>query len=97
MFINIRFMQKTVKNTARFGILFNEEVIQIIKRCEWVTKEELYIEYHDKEWGVPVYDDRKLFEMLCLEGAQAGLSWWTILKKEKTIKKLLIILRLKRL
>lgn len=52
MFINIRFMQKTVKNTARFGILFNEEVIQIIKRCEWVTKEELYIEYHDKEWGV---------------------------------------------
>ncbi|MBE6090555.1 MAG: DNA-3-methyladenine glycosylase I, partial [Clostridium beijerinckii] len=51
----------------------------MIKRCEWVTKEELYIEYHDKEWGVPVYDHRKLFEMLCLEGAQAGLSWWTIL------------------
>jgi len=61
-------------------------VIQIIKRCEWVTKEELYIEYHDKEWGVPVYDDRKLFEMLCLEGAQAGLSWWTILKKRENYK-----------
>lgn len=39
------------------------------------------MEYHDKEWGVPVYDDRLLFEMLCLEGAQAGLSWWTILQK----------------
>lgn len=75
-----------MKNTARFGILLNEEVIQIIKRCEWVTKEELYIEYHDKEWGVPVYDDRKLFEMLCLEGAQAGLSWWTILKKRENYK-----------
>ncbi|MFT8341658.1 MAG: DNA-3-methyladenine glycosylase I [Clostridium beijerinckii] len=61
-------------------------MIQIIKRCEWVTKEELYIEYHDKEWGVPVYDDRKLFEMLCLEGAQAGLSWWTILKKRENYK-----------
>ncbi|WP_077830095.1 DNA-3-methyladenine glycosylase I [Clostridium beijerinckii] len=58
----------------------------MIKRCEWVTKEELYIEYHDKEWGVPVYDDRKLFEMLCLEGAQAGLSWWTILKKRENYK-----------
>ncbi|GEP64150.1 DNA-3-methyladenine glycosylase [Clostridium beijerinckii] len=51
-----------------------------------MTKEELYIEYHDKEWGVPVYDDRKLFEMLCLEGAQAGLSWWTILKKRENYK-----------
>ncbi|RHW40134.1 DNA-3-methyladenine glycosylase I [Lysinibacillus yapensis] len=53
------------------------------KRCDWVTKEPLYMEYHDKEWGVPVYDDRKLFEMLCLEGAQAGLSWWTILQKRE--------------
>lgn len=59
----------------------------MIKRCEWVTKENLYIEYHDKEWGVPVYDDRKLFEMLCLEGAQAGLSWWTILQKRENYKK----------
>lgn len=53
------------------------------KRCDWCTKEPLYLEYHDKEWGVPLYDDRKLFEMLCLEGAQAGLSWWTILQKRK--------------
>lgn len=56
------------------------------KRCSWVTKEPLYIEYHDKEWGVPVYDDRKLFEMLCLEGAQAGLSWWTILQKRENYR-----------
>lgn len=50
-------------------------------RCAWVTEEPLYIAYHDEEWGVPSYDDRYLFEMLCLEGAQAGLSWWTILQK----------------
>lgn len=53
------------------------------KRCDWVTEDPLYIEYHDKEWGVPTHDDRKLFEMLILEGAQAGLSWITILKKRE--------------
>ncbi|MEQ7050089.1 DNA-3-methyladenine glycosylase I [Paenibacillaceae sp. P-4] len=54
------------------------------KRCAWVKENEpLYVDYHDNEWGVPVYDDRKLFEMLCLEGAQAGLSWWTILQKRE--------------
>lgn len=58
------------------------------KRCTWVTtKEPLYIEYHDTEWGVPVHDDRRLFEMLCLEGAQAGLSWWTILQKRENYRK----------
>ena len=51
-----------------------------VNRCAW-PKGELYIHYHDAEWGVPVHDDRKLFEMLILEGAQAGLSWETILKK----------------
>ncbi|MFJ8235830.1 DNA-3-methyladenine glycosylase I [Ureibacillus sp. NPDC094379] len=56
-------------------------------RCKWVTKEPLYIKYHDQEWGVPVYDDRKLFEMLCLEGAQAGLSWWTILQKRENYRR----------
>jgi DNA-3-methyladenine glycosylase I len=50
-------------------------------RCAWCTSDSLYIAYHDEEWGVPVHDDRVLFEMLCLEGAQAGLSWLTILKK----------------
>jgi DNA-3-methyladenine glycosylase I len=52
-------------------------------RCTWCEKDPLYIEYHDKEWGVPVRDDRKLFEFLVLEGAQAGLSWITILRKRE--------------
>ena len=50
-------------------------------RCEWPGDDPLYVSYHDKEWGVPVYDDQKLFEFLILEGAQAGLSWITILKR----------------
>src|ERR1700687_1243473 len=50
-------------------------------RCSWADTQELFVAYHDKEWGVPVHDDRLLFEMLNLEGAQAGLSWLTILKK----------------
>jgi DNA-3-methyladenine glycosylase I len=50
-------------------------------RCGWVTTDPLYIAYHDTEWGVPEHDDQKLFELLILEGAQAGLSWLTILKK----------------
>lgn len=53
----------------------------MIKRCDWCGDDPLYIDYHDKEWGVPLRDERRLFEMLCLEGAQAGLSWITILKK----------------
>ena len=57
------------------------------KRCEWVTEDGLYIEYHDKEWGVPLYDDQALFEMLILEGAQAGLSWITILKRRQGYRK----------
>lgn len=52
-------------------------------RCGWVNTDPLYVAYHDQEWGVPVYDDRKLFEMLCLEGAQAGLSWYTILQRRE--------------
>ncbi|MBI1881632.1 MAG: DNA-3-methyladenine glycosylase I, partial [Chloroflexi bacterium] len=52
-----------------------------IKRCDWVSADPLYLAYHDAEWGVPVHDDRRLFEMLILEGAQAGLSWLTILRK----------------
>ncbi|MGB3702322.1 MAG: DNA-3-methyladenine glycosylase I, partial [Anaerolineales bacterium] len=50
-------------------------------RCAWVGSDPLSIEYHDREWGVPVHDDRKLFEFLILEGMQAGLSWMTILRK----------------
>lgn len=56
-------------------------------RCEWVTDEQVYRDYHDHEWGVPVHDDRHLFEMLSLEGAQAGLSWITILKRRENYRK----------
>jgi DNA-3-methyladenine glycosylase I len=52
-------------------------------RCEWCGTDPLYVKYHDEEWGVPVHDDRKLFEFLILEGAQAGLSWINILKKRE--------------
>lgn len=57
-----------------------------MKRCKWVTADPVYIDYHDTEWGIPLHDDRKLFEMLLLEGAQAGLSWITILKRRKTYR-----------
>jgi DNA-3-methyladenine glycosylase I len=53
------------------------------RRCQWAGSDPLSIEYHDREWGVPVHDDRRLFEMLTLEGAQAGLSWITILRKRE--------------
>ena len=56
------------------------------RRCEWSGSDALYIEYHDREWGVPLHDDRRLFEMLILEGAQAGLSWITILKKRDAFR-----------
>ena len=51
------------------------------KRCSWVSNDPLYIDYHDNEWGHPQYDSSKLFEKICLEGQQAGLSWITVLKK----------------
>ncbi|MFT7526691.1 MAG: DNA-3-methyladenine glycosylase I [Arenicella sp.] len=56
-------------------------------RCAWCSSDEIYQEYHDTEWGVPVYDNRELFEMLNLEGAQAGLSWITVLKKRAHYRK----------
>lgn len=56
-------------------------------RCPWVGQDPIYLEYHDREWGVPVHDDQKLFEFLILEGAQAGLSWLTILKKRENYRK----------
>jgi DNA-3-methyladenine glycosylase I len=57
-------------------------------RCKWADGDALLAEYHDAEWGVPVHDDRLLFEMLNLEGAQAGLSWLTVLKKRANYKRL---------
>ncbi len=53
------------------------------KRCDWVSDDPLYIEYHDHEWGVPLRDDQKLFELLILECAQAGMSWIKVLKSAK--------------
>lgn len=60
---------------------------KLLIRCEWAESDSLNRDYHDKEWGVPVYNDNKLFEFLILEGAQAGLSWTTILKKRENYKK----------
>ncbi|MEK6886616.1 MAG: DNA-3-methyladenine glycosylase I [Nanoarchaeota archaeon] len=58
-----------------------------MNRCEWCGTDPLYVKYHDEEWGVPSHNDRHLFEMLILEGAQAGLNWSTILKKRNNYKK----------
>jgi DNA-3-methyladenine glycosylase I len=58
-----------------------------MKRCEWCMGSDLYVNYHDTEWGTPVFDDRKHFEFLVLESAQAGLSWITILKKRENYRK----------
>lgn len=57
-----------------------------MKRCDWCLKNDLYIEYHDTEWGVPVHDDHLLFEFLLLEGVQAGLSWLTVLRKRENYR-----------
>jgi len=58
-----------------------------IIRCGWAGADDLYIKYHDKEWGAPLHDDRRLFELLVLEGAQAGLSWSIILRKRDAYRK----------
>lgn len=59
----------------------------MIIRCAWASNDPHYTKYHDEEWGRPLHDDQKLFEMLCLEGAQAGLSWITILRKRENYRK----------
>ena len=61
-------------------------ILRKINRCKWCESHPLYIEYHDKEWGKPLYDDKKIFEFLLLETFQAGLSWITILKKRENFK-----------
>ena len=60
---------------------------QMKRRCEWCGSDPLYVAYHDNEWGVPVHDDCRLFEKLVLEGAQAGLSWLTILRKRENYRR----------
>jgi len=63
-------------------------VMGVLKRCDWASlNDPLYRDYHDKEWGVPVHDDKTIFEFLVLEGAQAGLSWGTILRKRENFKR----------
>ncbi|MEL6251710.1 MAG: DNA-3-methyladenine glycosylase I [Bacteroidota bacterium] len=57
------------------------------QRCSWCTKDQLYMDYHDNEWGIPEHEDQKLFEMINLEGAQAGLSWYTVLVKRENYRK----------
>ena len=59
----------------------------MIARCEWCGTDPLYVKYHDEEWGVPVHDDNKHFEMIILDGAQAGLSWLTVLRKRENYRK----------
>jgi DNA-3-methyladenine glycosylase I len=59
----------------------------MVQRCGWCKSDPLYVAYHDEEWGVPVRDDRRLFEFLLLEGAQAGLSWITILRKRENYRR----------
>jgi DNA-3-methyladenine glycosylase I len=61
--------------------------IPSVARCQWAGSDPLYVKYHDEEWGMPVHDDRHFFEMLILEGAQAGLSWITILRKRENYRK----------
>ena len=68
---------------ARSRINIVEPEKQMKCRCEWCSSDPLYVAYYDNEWGVPVHDDRHLFEMLVLEGAQTGLSWLTILRKRE--------------
>jgi len=61
-------------------------MVLVMERCSWCGSDELYIKYHDEEWGVPVHEDSKHFEFLLLESAQAGLSWLTILKKRENFR-----------
>jgi len=67
--------------------LAKESMNKMKKRCEWTGSDEQYVEYHDCEWGVPVHDDHDLFEKLILDGAQAGLSWLTILRRRENYRR----------
>jgi DNA-3-methyladenine glycosylase I len=73
--------------THRYKLFSCVSQFSMNSRCEWCGSDPLYIAYHDDEWGVPVHDDRHLFEMLLLEGAQAGLNWLTILRKRENYRK----------
>src|SRR5262249_55274060 len=74
----------SLSNWRSWATELNELGVEMV-RCPW-AKTDLYVQYHDTEWGVPVHDDRLLFEFLILEGAQAGLSWETILNKRENYR-----------
>ena len=74
---------KQEQSLAERGIIVDEAGV---KRCWWCGNDPLYQDYHDNEWGKPVYDDQRLFEKICLEGFQAGLSWITILRKRENFR-----------
>jgi len=77
-----------VKDSSKNKILKKAKIEKPLEHCDWLNLENPeYVKYHDKEWGVPIHNDRKLFEMLILEGAQAGLSWSTVLKKRENYRK----------
>lgn len=82
--MNFSYKQNQDSSIKHPASVFN----QPLTRCAWCKNDSLYIKYHDEEWGIPVHNDRHLFEMLNLEGAQAGLSWIIILKKRDNYKKL---------
>lgn len=79
----------TVKKFAELlkATIAKSDLVKIMQRCSWVGEDKLYQNYHDEEWGVPVYDENKLFEFLTLESFQAGLSWLTILKKRENFRR----------
>lgn len=80
---NAKKKSKKEQNLAERGIIVDEAGV---KRCWWCGTDPLYQDYHDNEWGKPVYDDQRLFEKICLEGFQAGLSWITILRKRENFR-----------
>ena len=80
-------VQQSNFGRARLGHMSKSKTSVEHVRCGWASAEPIYVRYHDEEWGVPVYDNRVLFEFLVLEGAQAGLSWLTILKKREAYRR----------
>src|SRR5919106_2234020 len=82
-------MDKSSNTISKSNYTFSKDNVTYNKRrCSWTeSNNSLMIEYHDKEWGVPVHDDRTLFEFLILEGAQAGLTWQTVLNKRENYRK----------
>lgn len=84
--IRVFFIYKWKDCLAAFAAIFYQKEFNMLKRCPWADNDPLYQDYHDQEWGKPQFDSQKLFEKLCLEGQQAGLSWITVLKKRENYR-----------